>query len=192
MPRHKGFDPDQVLDAAMEAFWSKGYTATSAQDLVEHTGLGRGSLYNAFAGKHDLFLQVLRRYDEEWTTRQVAVLEGDGPIRDRVRQVLMTVVEEEGRDDLARRGCLAVNTALELAGRDAAATEAVHRIFGRMQDAFTRAVERAQRDGEITLDQQAESVARCLLNAMYGLRVLGRSLNASAMTDIVETTLRIL
>ncbi|MEW9549744.1 TetR/AcrR family transcriptional regulator [Nonomuraea sp. NPDC050783] len=192
MPRSKGFDPDRVLDAAMEAFWTKGYTATSAQDLVEHTGLGRGSLYNAFADKHALFLEVLRRYDEEWTTRQVAVLEGDGPIRERVRRVLMTVVEEEARDDSARRGCLAVNTALELAGRDPAATAAVRRVFGRMEDAFTRAVERAQRDGEIAPGRPAESLGRYLLNAMYGLRVLGKSADAPAMTDIVETTLRIL
>ncbi|MFD0664553.1 TetR/AcrR family transcriptional regulator [Thermocatellispora tengchongensis] len=98
MPRPKGFDPGAVVDAAMAAFWSKGYAATSAQDLVDHTGLGRGSLYNAFTSKHHLFLEALRRYDEEWTTRQVKVLEGDGPVRDRVRRVLMTVVEEESAE----------------------------------------------------------------------------------------------
>ena len=51
MVRPKAFDPDSVLDHAMKTFWSKGFMATTVQDLVESTGLGRGSLYNAFTSK---------------------------------------------------------------------------------------------------------------------------------------------
>ena len=46
--RTKDFEPDDVADAAMHVFWQRGYAATSVQDLVDGTGLGRGSLYNAF------------------------------------------------------------------------------------------------------------------------------------------------
>ncbi|MET9067218.1 TetR/AcrR family transcriptional regulator [Streptosporangium sandarakinum] len=189
MSRSKGFDPDRVLDAAMDAFWNKGYAATSAQDLVDHTGLGRGSLYNAFSNKHHLFLRVLRRYEDEWTARQVAVLEGDGPVRDRIRRVLMTVVEEEAECAPARRGCLAVNAAVELAGKDPDVTACVRRIFGRMEGAFREALERARRDGEIGADRDPAVLARYLLNSMYGLRVLGKTADRSGMTGIVETTL---
>ena len=45
----------RVLDAAMHTFWRKGYEGTSAQDLVDATGLGRGSLYAAYANKHGIF-----------------------------------------------------------------------------------------------------------------------------------------
>lgn len=192
MPRPREFDATRVLDAAMDAFWSKGYAATSAQDLVNHTGLGRGSLYNAFSSKHHLFLEVLRRYEGEWTARQVTVLEGDGPVRDRIRQVLMTVVDEETDGGQERRGCLAVNAAVELAGQDPEVTALVRRVFNRMEDAFSEALERAGRDGEIGADHDPRALARYLLNSMYGLRVLGKTADRAAMTDIVDLTLRAL
>ncbi|GAB4583849.1 TetR/AcrR family transcriptional regulator [Nocardia sp. IFM 10818] len=192
MPRPKAFDPDRVVDAAMTAFWNKGYAATSAQDLVDTTGLGRGSLYNAFSGKHQLFLECLRRYESEWATTQVEVLRGGGPVRDRVRAVLMTVVDEETGAVPANRGCLAVNAAIELGGSDAEATALVRHTFNRMQDAFQEALERARRDGEIDADRKPAALAAYLLNAMYGLRVLGRTADRDTLTDIVETTMRML
>jgi AcrR family transcriptional regulator len=51
-----------VLDAAMRAFWVAGFEATSTEQLCAATGLQRGSLYNAFTGKHDLLVAVLERY----------------------------------------------------------------------------------------------------------------------------------
>lgn len=192
MPRPRGFDPDRVVDAAMVAFWDRGYAATSAQDLVDSTGLGRGSLYNAFTGKHELFLEALRRYDSEWATRQIAVLDGDGPVRARLRTVLMTVVDEESGAVAAHRGCLAVNAAIELAGHDPEVTARVRRIFGRMEQGMRAALERAVREGEIGADRDPAALARYLLNAMYGLRVLGKTAERSAMIDIVETTLSLI
>ncbi|MGD9921955.1 MAG: TetR/AcrR family transcriptional regulator, partial [Pseudorhodoplanes sp.] len=64
MPWEKQFDTDEVLEKAMRAFWDRGYEATSLQDLVDHTGINRGSLYATFGDKHALFIAALRRYDE--------------------------------------------------------------------------------------------------------------------------------
>jgi TetR/AcrR family transcriptional repressor of nem operon len=61
----KQFDRDEVLDRAMAAFWTRGYEATSIDDLVEATGIGRGSLYSTFGDKRQLFLAALDRY---WNT----------------------------------------------------------------------------------------------------------------------------
>lgn len=190
MSRPKGFDPDVVLDAAMRTFWSRGYEATSAQDLVDGTGLGRGSLYHSFQSKHELFLRALRRYDDEWTSRQIAVLEGDGPVRERIRRVLMTVVDAATPAPDGPRGCFAVNTAIELADHDAEAARAVRRIFGRMEDAFCAALERARASGEIAPELEPRATARYLLNSMYGLRVTGKTMDRRALTGVVEMVLR--
>ena len=56
MARTKAFDDDWVLEQAMRAFWAGGYAATSVQDLEHATGLGRGSLYNAFGDKEQLLV----------------------------------------------------------------------------------------------------------------------------------------
>ncbi len=46
--RPRLFDDQLVIQAAMDEFWRNGFEATSAQTLVNSTGLGRGSLYSAF------------------------------------------------------------------------------------------------------------------------------------------------
>ncbi|MBK6426479.1 MAG: helix-turn-helix transcriptional regulator [Blastocatellia bacterium] len=61
MGRPKSFELDDVLDRAIEAFWCKGYEATSIQDLVDEMGINRGSLYATFGDKHALFLAAIER-----------------------------------------------------------------------------------------------------------------------------------
>lgn len=66
MGRHRGFDIDEVLDAAVRVFWRKGYEGTTYADLVEATGVERPALYSAFGNKEALFLKALARYDERY------------------------------------------------------------------------------------------------------------------------------
>jgi TetR/AcrR family transcriptional repressor of nem operon len=52
MPRAKAFDPDEVLQKAMQIFWEHGYGATSVEALVQGMGVNRFGLYSTFGGKH--------------------------------------------------------------------------------------------------------------------------------------------
>lgn len=62
MARPRSFDRDQVLHAAERQFRSSGYNGTSVDDISAATGLGRGSLYAAFDGKHGVLLQAMAGY----------------------------------------------------------------------------------------------------------------------------------
>ena len=66
MPRRKEFDVEITLDRAADVFWSKGYEGASIQDLLDQMELNRGSLYDTFGGKHELYLSVLERYSEKY------------------------------------------------------------------------------------------------------------------------------
>ena len=59
MARPREFDEDEVLEKALAVFWAKGFEGATVDDLEQATGLGRGSLYGAFGGKHELFLRAL-------------------------------------------------------------------------------------------------------------------------------------
>ena len=61
MPRSKSFDVDDV-DRAVDLFWVNGYAATSMEDLVNHLGINRGSLYSTFGSKQKLYERALERY----------------------------------------------------------------------------------------------------------------------------------
>ncbi|HEU4539294.1 MAG TPA: helix-turn-helix domain-containing protein, partial [Polyangiaceae bacterium] len=65
MGRPRKFDTRAVLAAARSEFQAKGYAATSCDDLMVATGLGKGSMYGAFGDKRQLFLSVLADYSSE-------------------------------------------------------------------------------------------------------------------------------
>ena len=66
IPRPRGrprqFNPDDVLDRAVEVFWERGYAGASLDDLTAAMRLNRPSVYAAFGDKHSLFLAALDRY----------------------------------------------------------------------------------------------------------------------------------
>lgn len=74
MARPRNFDEANVVAWAAEAFGRLGYNATSIDDLLNATGLQRGSLYKAFGSKRALFEKVLRAsFTEGWSTRKDVV-----------------------------------------------------------------------------------------------------------------------
>lgn len=61
MGRNRSFDEAEVVALCAEAFRTNGYEGTSIDDLVQATGLHRGSLYKAFGSKRGVFLLCLRQ-----------------------------------------------------------------------------------------------------------------------------------
>ncbi len=121
MGRPRSFEHDVAVDRAMDLFWRKGYRNTTPQDLVEALGIGKGSLYNAFGSKRELFTMALDRYRDQQAVLVDRALAEPGPVKERLTTALELMIDMNFADP-DRRGCLAVNTAAELAGFDQAAT----------------------------------------------------------------------
>ena len=64
MARPRQFDEKRVLRAVRDQFWDAGYAASSLEDLMRVSGLGKGSLYAASGDKRQLFLRALRSYTD--------------------------------------------------------------------------------------------------------------------------------
>jgi TetR/AcrR family transcriptional repressor of nem operon len=99
----------------METFWQHGCDGTSAQNLVNATGLGRGSLYAAYSNKDGWFEQALRRYRLRSRTNSERLEAFENPLAG-MRDLMRRTVEERLSED--RRGCLATNSAIEMAHHD--------------------------------------------------------------------------
>ena len=173
MARPREFDEAVALDAAMDCFWRDGYEATSVRDLAASMGITGASLYNAFGDKRSLFRDVLRRYAERSTRERIARLESTLPPKQAVCAFLGEIVERSVGGD--RRGCLLVNTALEVSPHDPELREEVATHLGEIEAFFRRAVIAAQEDGSVPPDRAPADLARLLLGVTLGLRVLARS-----------------
>jgi TetR/AcrR family transcriptional repressor of nem operon len=172
MARPRSFDPDVVVDRAMQRFWDDGYAGTSPQALVEATGLNRSSLYNAFGSKQGMFLAALERYVRDETGVLIAILDGDGPPLERLRRALRLVVAAAA-EDRDGRGCLVTNTAIE--GADPEVRERVAAVLRTQRDAFARTVAEAREAGETHADLDPDAAASVLLSAINGVRATARA-----------------
>ncbi len=130
--RPREFDPEIVLDAAMQAFWAKGYEATSLADLMDATGLHKGSLYQAFGDKHSLFIQALKRYLSDMRRMKNEMMAQAATPLDGIRAVTHGMIDIADDDCTCPRGCLAINTLVELAPHDAEVQEVMTDHIQRM------------------------------------------------------------
>ena len=174
VPWEKQFDSDEALLRAMEAFWARGYAATSMQDLVTCMGINRGSLYDTFGDKRSLFLAALRRYDARHRADWLRALRrANGPKATILAAFDGAVEAALGRK--GRRGCFLVNAALELSPYDKQVAAIVAEGFAETEAFFRETIEAAQTAREIPKRVDAGETARALLGLFIGLRVLARS-----------------
>lgn len=172
MPRPRAFDEDIALAAATDAFWRHGYAATSVRDLGAAMGLGPASLYNAFGDKQALFARCLDRYLDQGLRARLARLEAEAPPRAAIEAFLGDILARALGDP---RGCLLVNSALEVTPEEGAPGATLARWFTELEGFFLRCVQAGQRDGSIAPQRPAGDLARLLLGTVMGLRVLGRA-----------------
>ncbi|AKV00569.1 Transcriptional regulator, TetR family [Labilithrix luteola] len=192
MARPKKFDPDEALGQAMALFWAKGFAGSTPQALGTCMGIGRGSLYNAFDSKRALFDRALERYRDRECAPLLAILAEPGPVKKRIRKLLLTIVETD-LGDPERRGCFGVNVAVEMSAQDEAARELVTALFAQTTRHLKAAIEEGQRTGEIDTAQDASTLASFLLNSMIGMRVLGKvEKDDKRLRRIVDTAMNVL
>lgn len=92
MGRPRKFTERDVVSTAADVFTANGLAATTLDDLVRATGLGKQSLYNAFGGKRELFLRALSE-DHEVAARAVseALEHGDATPLERIRGHMLRI-----------------------------------------------------------------------------------------------------
>ena len=173
MPWEKSFDLDTALDRAIKIFWARGYEGTSMADLVDQMGINKGSLYNAFGSKQELFTKALLKYDRDNRQKKLEELEAfDDPVKAITK--FFDGLIEESLADKEQKGCLLFNTALELPNQ----THEVHEVVGfainDLEAFFIRQIKSGQKRGELSKALKPNSTAKSLIALIVGFRVLCR------------------
>ncbi|MCW5747705.1 MAG: TetR/AcrR family transcriptional regulator [Alphaproteobacteria bacterium] len=192
MARLKAFDEDKAIDAAVDCFWARGYEATSVRDLAQRMGIGCPSLYNAYGDKRALFVSALERYADRSSRERIARLEGSGRPREAIATFFAEIIERS-LNDRARRGCLLVNSALDVAPHDAGIGNVVAGYLDEIRAFFRRNIVAAQAAGQAPAELDAEEVSGHLLGVLLGLRVLARTRpDRKTLEAIARPALRLL
>jgi AcrR family transcriptional regulator len=172
MARPREFDENDALDRALAAFWARGYDATSIDDLIAATGVGRASLYGAFGDKERLFRRVMDRYlqkDEQEMAAATRDLSGEAAVRALFAQRLKKFCPRDGL-----RGCF-----LQISGTSGSSAQIIEEVgLNAARDIHERIVSQlkvAQAKGDLAADADVTAVAAFLLVLLNGLSSSARA-----------------
>jgi len=168
MGRPREFDEGEALAAAMNVFWLKGYVATSMADLMEAMHLHKGSIYKAFGDKHQLFMAALTHYLQSGAAEMKRAFETAESPREAVLAFLTTSVGECVSGPVIR-GCLAMNSVVELGPHDESVRRVIDATMSAVRAELVRWITLGQQSGDFRTDQSAEDLAGFLLYMKAGI-----------------------
>ena len=190
MARNKAFDEKEVLKKAMELFWEQGYEKTSMQDLVDHMGIHRRSIYDTFGDKRTLFMSSLTYYEELITHEMKKIINGNLPTKEAVRKVFEFALNAA---EYYPTGCLAVNAAVELSLLDEEIAQRSTEMFNSTENVFSQLIKQGQAKGELSKEIDPVAVSRFLHNNLLGIRVLIKTnYTKKELESIIDVTLSVL
>jgi TetR/AcrR family transcriptional regulator, transcriptional repressor for nem operon len=169
--RRREFEQDEVVRAARDLFWERGYASTSLAQLQAATGLSRSSLYETFGSKRRLFDEAVNSYLAEVIGPLLEPMETDGSGRDELVDYFLSLARflRSAPNQVATRGCLMLNTFMELNDLDADAKRAVRSYRARVRAAIQKALW-----GSSAVVRDLDGTADVLTAGQIGIMVTSR------------------
>lgn len=191
MARPVEFDREMAEEAALKLFWRQGYSATSLQQLLDAMGIGRSSFYGTFGDKRSLFIDVLKLFSERTRAMLVGAWEETGSPEAVSRFFYDTLLAVPRYR--AGRGCMMVNTILELADVDEELSALATEELARVERVFEACFEKAQQTGAYPGERSASDLAAHVMLLNQGLRVASRKrVSRRTLKSQIDTGLSLL
>ncbi len=188
MPRKIEFDPDEALEKAIEVFWEQGFQATRMDDLTKAMSINRFSVYNSFGDKRTLFLLALKQYRTGLMDLLDSVMEKHACGLTGLLTFL-TDLKHYALSDEGKRGCLMLNTAIEVAATDDEVAAEVNAHLKQVEEAFYQMLQMAYKNGQLKHAQNLQERACFLVSIVQGVLAMARG---GGHDHLISTTIDML
>ncbi|WP_345992430.1 TetR/AcrR family transcriptional regulator [Chryseobacterium sp. Chry.R1] len=190
--RPKIFDEHQAIEKATEVFRAKGYDASSADELLNAMGIGKGSFYHAFkGGKQELYVRSIEQFSEGFLSRFEQQLSNSDNEIELIKTFFFQLSKKPDCD--RETGCYLGNALVQLSEKDIEAKHISGGLLKKLQQTFKKSIKKAQDNGQIKNAEDPEILAWHLTNLWNGLHVTRRMENSSkTLRSIIEMNLKVL
>lgn len=171
--RHLSFDRKAVLEKAALLFWRHGYSPTSLAELTRAMGIHPPSLYNAFGGKEDLFLEVMRNYLEESDRWLRDAFARHGTVRAGIVSLLEDMADFM-TDPSHPPGCLLSSGSVNLDPEDGRIADLMRKSRRSREALLACKLRQARRQGELPAHISPRAFAAYLHSLIQGMSAQAR------------------
>jgi TetR/AcrR family transcriptional repressor of nem operon len=158
---------EQIVTTSLQLLHSKGFNATSVQDITDAAGVPKGSFYNHFSSKEALGLEVLQRYTDG--VGQLAAVLQDRALapKQRLQQYFAGMIAGNAANEF-HFGCMLGNFSTELSNQIPAMRSAMREAYSGSVGMLAEVIAEGQQDGSIRADAPAAELAGFVNDAWQG------------------------
>jgi len=182
---------DALLEKGMELLWSKGYNATSVNDIVKLAGIPKGSFYFYFDSKEDFTVRAIDKYFRLMFTPAQEILQNKSVSP---KQRLLDFHEYRVsvlKDEMGcKMGCMACNLGSEMAEHNEKIRNAILTNEQFVLGLITEVIQEAQDYGEISTAMRAKDLAAFMEDAGKGAMVSMKEMKSSYPIDNLMNMIR--
>jgi TetR/AcrR family transcriptional regulator, transcriptional repressor for nem operon len=190
--RPKIFDEKEVVEKAVNVFWTKGYEAASADELLEAMGIGKGSFYLAFkGGKKELYEKSLTQYSERFNKQFLHDISiSEDPLQ-LIRNFFLALADDPKSKQM--KGCYIGNALVQLSDGDADTKLIAAGLLAGFEGIFTDVIRNAQQQKKLKNKAKPEVLGKYLINLWNGVNVTRRSNPGDQhLREVLEMSLQVL
>lgn len=189
--RPKLFNREQVLEKSILLFWEKGYENTSTAELLEVVQLNKGSLYNEFNSKKELFIEGLKYLEEKALQNLESNLAASDTPVEVIKSLFYGVLNASPEQNC--KGCILGNTIMEFAGQQKDIVDIAGRYIKQLERLFVTYIQKAKENGSFSGLGTAEDIGKYLINFWNGINISRRIYqDDKVLKEMIDFHLRIL
>ncbi|MHA1544995.1 MAG: TetR family transcriptional regulator C-terminal domain-containing protein, partial [Alphaproteobacteria bacterium] len=161
-------------------------------EIVRQSGVAKYGIYGTFGSKREMFKKVLEHYATDRHRDVQSPIRKSGAGLPEIRQFFKRAVERMTQDG-AQRGCLIVNTGVELGLRDAEIRDLVNFFFQDTQEVMERCLTNAVELGQMEEISNVSALAAYLVTEFRtALMLAGSGCSRREIQSHLDIALRVL
>lgn len=172
--RPRQYDEHLALEAAVQVFWTKGFSATSLDDLSAAMGMNRPSIYRAFGDKDTIYRKALMQFCEGMEDAFARTMLAEDDIRKALtrfyREALATYTAGE-----QPRGCMVMSTAVAAATCHPEIQAGLLTIVRDLDKKMAMRLQQAIDDGQLPSSFDASGRAAIAQSLLHSLSLRARA-----------------
>ena len=189
--RPKTLDRDQVLQAALMEYWSKGPTDVSISDICGLTGTSKPGVYREFGSDDGLKASVLETYHRLAILPLIDILEKDQSTIDAI-DALISFMTQDRTNLGVPQGCLFVMMRAEAQQLGPSTCAKLHEVRRQLLDAYEAWITCSKSRGDFA--DIPTDVAALFMDAQHGgaMRMQREGVYNGTVVSVLGTALRML
>ena len=168
---------DTLIDTMKTLLWQRGYDATSPNQVLEASGIGKGSLYHHFKSKKALAVAAMDHRADELIEEANQLFSGDQFWLTKFKHYLMLP-----RDGMA--GCRLGRITLDpTVAEDPDLQRPIKRYFAHLHQLMSATLNEAQARGNMNTTVLPEPLAYTIIASLQGGFIVSRACNDGSILN---------